>query len=174
MKYPNSIVCSLALLFSLWTYSPAKADIGQTFDLKAKREMQLKTAQNDSLFPNNIFTTDSVIFNSYDETINRIEEGEKLLENRLTALVMACGLALLLLGLCVYTLYVLNSRINEISGEDKSLQKTISEIFTSILFLSLPSKQVIEKTRGIHFIIFICLIGMLVSMIGYLAKLAGL
>jgi hypothetical protein len=170
------VVLLALVLVALNCISPnrLRADIGQTFDLKEKRVQQLITGAKDSTFPQNLIKTDNAMINSYEETITRIEQNEKELESRQDFLVLVCILVFCCFCIGMYMVWVLNQQLNEASCQQKSLSKTISEIFLAMLFLSLPSKEILVKTKGIHFLIFICLIGMLISMAGYLIKLAGL
>lgn len=147
----------------------AKADVGQTYDLKIKRENLLRTRQ-DSMGVK-LEKLDNELISSYEETIQRIEENEKALENNQSKLVLLGLSGLFFSMILLFVVWVMNERLNTLSGRSQKLSSTLAEVILSLLYLGLPSKESLAQSRGVHFIIFICMIGMLISMLGYLVKL---
>ena len=148
---------------------PVYADVGQTFDLKEKRKSIVEGTKDSVLLSLN--KVDQTIFQSYDETVNRLSNTENKRSQSQRVLALLASLALVLLVFTAYLLFVLNEKLNQATGRQISLGTTISELSLSLLFQVLPSKESLQKGRGVNLIIFFCLVGMLVSMLGYLLNL---
>ena len=161
--------CFLIVINLFANLLDAKADVGQTYDLKIKRENLLRSGQ-DSLGIK-LEKLDNELIVSYEETIRRIEENEKALENNQSKLVLLGLSGLFFSMLLLFTVWILNERLNTLSGKSQKLTYTLREVLVSLLYQGLPSKDSLAHSRGVHFIIFVCMIGMLVSMVGYLVKL---
>jgi hypothetical protein len=159
----------IVFFLSFGLANPVGADVGQTFDLKEQRKAIVE-GKKDSAFLS-LNKVDQSIFQSYDETVKRLSDSENRLEQGQRFLVLFASLALVLLVLTAYLLFVLNERLNQVTGSQASLGTTLAELSLSLLFQILPSKESLQKGRGVHLIIFFCLIGMLVSMVGYLLNL---
>ena len=159
----------ILFLLSLGLLHPVCADVGQTFDLKEQRKAIMEGKKDSVLLRLN--KVDQSIFQSYDETVKRLSESENKLEQGQRFLVLFTSLSLVLLALTAYLFFVLNEKLNQATGRQTSFGTTLSELSLSLLFQILPSKESLQKGRGVHLIIFFCLVGMLVSMVGYLLNL---
>ena len=168
MKGP---VLKISLIFwiAIFLLNPTYADVGQTFDLKEKREVLIIGKSDTNLVKVNAL--DKAIFKSYDETISRLSNSEKSLEQKHRFLVSITSLSISLFVLAFYLLFVLNERLNWYSGKQNSLKTTLKELVLSLLFRVFPSQKSLLQGRGIHLIVFLCLIGMFFSMMGYLLNL---
>ena len=160
---------SLIFWVASFLLNPSYADVGKTFDLKAKRDLIFSENSDTNLVKVNAL--DKAIFKSYDETISRLSNSEKSLEQKHRFLVSITSLSISLFVLAFYLLFVLNERLNSYSGKQNSLQTTLKELVLSLLFRVFPSQKSLLQGRGIHLIVFLCLIGMFFSMIGYLLNL---
>lgn len=179
----------VAFIFLFSCFTPAHADIGETYDMLNKREQLLKenerllngrnidslNAAENSRYIENLHIIrlmDEDIFKSQKETIDRLSgtSGYEQYVNKSIALF--CFLLAVLLALSLYMIYLMNNKLNRFAGEETSLSARASELFSVILLNFQPAKAG-SKDVAVNRLIILGMVFMFISFLGYLLKTLG-
>jgi hypothetical protein len=166
-----------------------QADIGETYDMLNKREQLVKenerilngrnidslnTTENSSYIENLhiIKIMDEAIFKSQKETINRLSvtSGYEKYVNKSIAL-FSFFLAILL-ALSLYMTYLLNNKLNRLTGEEKTFSSRASELF-SVMMVNFQPAKTGNKEVAVNRLIILGMVFMFISFLGYLLKTLG-
>lgn len=179
----------VAILFLFICFTTARADIGETYDMLNKREQLVKenerllngrnidslNAAENSRYIENLHIIrlmDEDIFKSQKETVNRLSgtSGYEKYVNKSIALFSF--LLAFLLALAIYMLYLMNNKLNRLSGETKSFSARAAELFSVIMINFQPAK-VGDKEIAVSRLIILGMVFMFISFLGYLLKTLG-
>lgn len=147
------------------------ADVGLTFELHQKRNRLLQQKNRDSVWINEVVQTDTRLIESQQESINRIAAHQKNLERIHPLMAAICIGLTLMVALSLFVASMLNDRLNKATNQQRTLRTACKELLLSMLFTLLPSKETLQRKAGVHFLVFICLIAMFISLLSYFLRI---
>ncbi len=179
----------VTFLILITCYSSAQADIGETFDMLNKREQlvhenerllngrnidSLNTTENSRYIENLhiIRLIDEDIFRSQKETVSRLSGSSGSQEYINKSIALFCFFLAVMLALSLYMLYLLNKKLNKLTGEEKPFSARASELFTVMMVNFQPVKTG-NKEVAVNRLIILGMVFMFISFIGYLLKTLG-
>ena len=177
----------LLILSSVAFFS--RADIGETYDMLSKREQlvhenerllngrnidSLNTTENSCYIENLhiIRLMDEDIFRSQKETVSRLSGSSGSQEYINKSIALFCFLLAVMLASSLYMLYLLNKKLNKLTGEEKPFSARASELFTVMMVNFQPAKTG-NKEVAVNRLIILGMVFMFISFIGYLLKTLG-
>lgn len=179
----------VTFLFLFRCFTPAHADIGETYDMLNKREQLLKenerllngrnidslSATENSRYIENlhiISLMDEDIFKSQKETVNRLSGNSGTQQYVNKSIAFFCFLLAVVLAFCLYVIFLMNNKLNKLTGEDKPLSARASEVF-SVLMVNFQPAKTGNKEVAVNRLIILGMVFMFISFLGYLLKTLG-
>ncbi|MGE0636478.1 MAG: hypothetical protein AB7G44_07195 [Bacteroidia bacterium] len=178
-----------SFLTLLFCFTTAAADIGETYEMLIKREQLLKenelllngrnidslSAKENSRYIENlhiISLIDEDIFKSQKETVDRLSgtSGYHQLVNRSIALFSF--LLAFLLAVSLYMLYLMNKKLNKLTGEEKPFSARARELF-SVMMVNFQPAKAGNKEVTVNRLIILGMVFMFISFLGLLLKTLG-
>lgn len=179
----------VVFLFLFCCFTTAHADIGETYDMLNKREQLVQenerllngrnidslSATENSRYIENLHIIrlmDEDIFKSQKETVSRLSgtSGSQQYINKSIALF--CFFLAVLLALSLYMIYLLNNKLNRLTGEEKPFSARASELF-SVMMVNFQPAKTGNKEVAVNRLIILGMVFMFISFLGYLLKTLG-
>ncbi len=175
VKAIAKFLLSLSLTIGLATM--AVADIGETFDLKQKRtqlQVELETLRNDSTalpeqitnVSDRIILLDQQIFDSYDETVNRISSAQSDSLTRDKELVWLALISTLISIFFAILLAMARGRVIDNGGF--GLMDVYKQLSLDFFQKVSPEKASSQRMLRINVVLVIGMVFMSVSILGFL------
>jgi hypothetical protein len=173
----------------VFCFTAAQADIGETYDMLNKREQLIKenerllngrnidslNATENSRYIENLHIIrlmDEDIFKSQKETVNRLSGTSGTQQYMNKSIALFCFILGVLLAFSLYMLYLLNTKLNKLTGEEKPFSARARELFGVMMVNFQPAKTG-NKEVAVNRLIILGMLFMFISFIGYLLKTLG-
>lgn len=179
----------LSFFVLLFCFTSAQADIGETFDMKNKREQLVNenekllngrhidslSAEENSSYVENLHIIkliDEDIFKSQETTIKRLSgtSGNDQYVNKSVALLSF--LLAIAVALSFYMLFLMNNRLNKLTNEQTTFSARVKELFAVVL-VNFQGSQNSKKEVAVNRLIILGMLFMFISFLGYLLQTLG-
>lgn len=115
---------------------------------------------------------DEDIFKSQKQTVNRLSGNSGTQQYMNKSIALFCFLLAVVLAFSLYMIYLMNNKLNKLTGEEKPLSARASEVF-SVLMVNFQPAKTGNKEVAVNRLIILGMVFMFISFLGYLLKTLG-